>query len=471
MFDVGSRKIISWQISLEVPNSQRILDAFRLAVDAEGLPDRFYCDNGKDFKKFSGKTISKEERGFLDNRLRALDVTVVWAKPYNAQAKAIERLFGTFGSRVWRTFESWVGRTGERSEHANYLYQHPELLPTFTQFCVELATHIEIYNNTPHRGFGMNGRTPAEVFAKERIAFRKPHAAAFALVFYRCETRTLGRHGITVDHTLYRLIDEDGAVHHRYQGEQVKLLIDPADISRGVVTSLDERFLCEAVVREMATHTASDAITQSEIERVAKHNKTLKRRAMAGDSTAQRHINWLREPANRLQVLRAMADSRRGQREELVAATGTDTATTVVLPGFSSVARDLAAAQARNGGAQLSAEDRALAATVAPISDERLDQLLGEQRGYTPAPRRLRALEDDVDVSAELSRVARLNKEKAGLCLIDGCEEPRCRTLQDVNECAGHWAELHLEEVDDDATREAIRMALEKEAGRDSDPV
>lgn len=461
MTDVGSRKIVSYRIALEVPNSTRILEAFRLAVEREGLPQQFYVDNGKDYKKATGKNLSAEEQEFLSNRFRSLGVNVIWAKPYNAQAKAVERMFGTWVSQVWRSFESYVGRTGKRSEHAHHLYQHPELLPTFTDFAAQLEAQVDLFNHQPHRGVGMNRRSPAEVFAAERIARRNPDPAAFALVFWRCETRVLSRHGVSVDNTLYRLEDPTGEIQLRYQGERVKILIDQADISRAIVCSIDERFLAHAVVRELASHDASDPVTQAEIERVAKHNKAISRRAKEGDRTAQQQVAWLRQPHNRLQMLRKLAAQRTEQVREMVAQTGTDAAT-VVLPRFSSIAREMASAKA-SSGPRLSDADRELAASVPEISDEQLDRLIAEERGYEERPR-LRVVEDDdTDVAAELARLARMRKAKEGLCLVEGCEEPRTHVIDEADECARHWAELHLAEIDNDAVREAVRQQLEEE--------
>jgi hypothetical protein len=467
MMDVGSRKIISYQISLDVPNSTRILDAFRLAVEREGLPERFYVDNGKDFRKATGKAkykLSPDEQTFLDNRFRALGVSVTWAKPYNAQAKAIERLFKTFVDQHWRSFESYVGALGERSEHADHLYRHPELLPTFAQFCAELALRVELYNSTPHRGVGMSGRTPAEAFAQQRIARRDPDPAAFALVFWQCETRVLDRHGLRVAGRLYRLEDPDGSVASRYYKQQVRILIDPQDLSRAIVCSIDERFLCPAVERELATHDFGDAVTQREHERVQRHNKTLRRRANAGDDVARRQLEMLKRPPARLAALRMLVAERRGNEAQIATATGTEAASTVVVPSFSRIARDVAAAF--ESRPSLSPAEHALAASVPAISDEQLDRLLDAERGYTPAPRHLRAVEEEIDVAAELARVARLRKEKDGLCLVDGCEEVRTRVMADADECGRHWLAIHGNELAKELGAiwlEGLRRQIEEE--------
>jgi hypothetical protein len=429
MYDVGSRKIISWQISLDVPNAERILRAFYMAILAEGLPARFYCDNGKDFKAATGKGKIGEDvdQSYFSNRFLALGVETVWAQPYNAQAKSIERLFGSFVTRVWQGSEGYVGRLGRRSERSHHLYQNPELLPTFSAFVAELDAEIVAYNNTPHSGIGMRGRTPSQVFAAERIARRDPDPFALALVFWRHELRTLDRNGVRVDGYTYRLVDPDATIHLRYQGERVKILIDPTDVSRALVLNSDEQFLAPAQLLELATHDTRDAVTADQMQQVNAARKALRKQAHAGNAEATfrlRHFYALRP-----QLLAKITAKHREEEQRLVAAGGDRT--TVMLPRYSKIARDVQALSAAPSLPQLTASQSARASEAIDGTDDFLR--IAEKSSAHPTPA------EDSHYAGERERLSQLRderrKQRDQICLEPGCET----AMQIGNYCETHW--------------------------------
>lgn len=461
IYDVGSRKIISYQISLEVPNSERILRALYRAIVKEGLPERFYCDNGKDFKKAAEwKGIDSASEDFLGRRFRSLGMDVVFARPYNAQAKAVERFFGTLVDRRWRGSEGYAGRLGQRSERTQHLCKNPHLLPPFSQFCQGLDAAIDIYNNTPHRGEGMNGRTPAEAFAEGRIPRREPDSFAFRLVFWRTEIRTLDRNGVRAGNLTYTPIDPDATVTVNYLRERVKVLINPSDVSRAILCSLDEEFLCEARVYELATHDTRDAITQSTLDRVGRAKKAIRKEITRFANAGERPVRRFKE----LDFLRALMREQtrcREQERQLVAA-GAD-AVTVVLPAYSRIARDYDAAQAADdpfGG--LSADDRALAESVPPLTQERVDELLAE-RSSVPDLRLVNFSDEEREhITRERERVERQRKADAELCAVRGCTSPRTRVIDEAEECGPHWLELYGDEQPPGVT-DHLRQAMKEE--------
>jgi hypothetical protein len=377
IYDVGSRKIISHAVSLDVPNSERILRAFFLAVMKEGLPERFYVDNGRDFKKAAERRLTRESTEYLGRRFGTLGIQVVFARPYNAQAKAIERLFGTFVERRWRGTPGYTGRLGKRSERTQSLVAHPEQLPTFTDFCQYLDATIDIHNTSAHRGTGMQGRTPTAVLAAWRATHprREPDPFAFRLVFWRMVERTLGRvsrgYGVRDQHLVYVLADPDARVAAAYLGSRVKVLIDPEDVAHAIVCSEREEFLCEARVLELATHDTSDAVTQEALEAVKHQAKAFRRRVYAGDRDAIRQL--ARFKAGYIPRLVAVGRSRRAESERLVAAGGAGDAVSVVIPRYSRIARDAAAStQAVHVPLSFTAEENELAASVTLPSAEEL---------------------------------------------------------------------------------------------------
>jgi hypothetical protein len=111
---------------------------------------------GKARKEFLALADWTEER--LLNRFAPVGAEVMFATPYNAQAKLLERTFKTWIGQFHRSFESYRGELGQRSERAEYLRKHPHELPTLGELVLDLDRQIAEYNATPHRGRGMKGR-------------------------------------------------------------------------------------------------------------------------------------------------------------------------------------------------------------------------------------------------------------------------------------------------------------------------
>lgn len=417
IMDTGSRKIISYQISLEVPNFERILEAFRLAIEAEGLPQRFYCDNGKDFKKATGwKGLSESDISQLGRCFDTLTVERVFAIVRNAQAKSIERWFGTLCAQRWRGTEGYVGQLGKRSAHTKYLCAHPELLQPFSEFCLVLDAQITIYNNTSHRGTGMKGRTPAQAFAAERIPMRRPHEFAFQLVFWRVEERTFQRNGVEIDYRKYWAIDPDGLVTRDYLGQRVKVLVNPRDISNAVLCTLEGSYICEAWIPELAPHDSRDAITQAANERVGERRKAVRRLYNERDEEGVALLQYFK--AHEAEILVEEATRLREGEQQLAAAVGSGLSSSVMLPKYSKLALDRdAMLEQLAAGPRLTPEQRKLAASADDHTDDflaalRLEELPSEAHD-----------EDIVDPLRFALERERIRKVREGECELE-CPAP-----------------------------------------------
>jgi len=161
--DIRSRRILGSEISIDTPTSAVILGVFRRIVDENGLPFFVYLDNGADFRKAFGARLRREGKqewdGPTEERLQArfapVGVRVTFALPYNAQAKAIERMFRTFRHRFDEDFEAYRGTLGQKSALAQELFKQPSELPTLSELAFLLQLAINEYNETPHTGRGM----------------------------------------------------------------------------------------------------------------------------------------------------------------------------------------------------------------------------------------------------------------------------------------------------------------------------
>lgn len=457
MFDVGSRMIVSYAIGLEVPNSQTILRPFADALRRYGLWKYVYIDNGKDFRK-AFEAWGQLHDDFL-SRLLALGITAKFALPYNAQAKAIERMFRTFVLRFWTGHEGYTGPLGKRSEHVQQMEKRPELLPAWSEFRRELDAEIEVYNNTVHRGRGMKGRSPLAVFASEKLEMAKPDAMAFALVFAERVPRMLTRNGIAIGEDYYRLGDIDQQFRH--QGHWVDVLIDHDDVRSVIlITGCDKHkrescgcdargtLIGEATLEGFANHDTADAVTKAHIERVAHERKEIKKRINAGDWRATAQLHHFKK--HRVAILQKLAAKYREENRELLAqAVGSATATTIV-PRYSKLARDLEVQRAASSHG-LSAADLELARSVEGPSDLDLAEMARSARLHVKRhPFGAGEIEDpeemvqrvgaNVDAQlAEIDRERRIaERVRRGFCASLECSSPIYR--EDF--CHEHWTEV-----------------------------
>jgi transposase InsO family protein len=96
--DFKTGKWLGWDLHMEGPNSDHIFQAFFRAATTYGIGSYVYLDNGKDYrcKDFAGgRKIYKVQ---VDEKkttslTAALGIQVIYAWPYNAQSKTIERDF------------------------------------------------------------------------------------------------------------------------------------------------------------------------------------------------------------------------------------------------------------------------------------------------------------------------------------------------------------------------------------------
>jgi hypothetical protein len=162
-FDIRSRRLLGSELSIETPTSDLILGVFRRVCSENGLPCCVYLDNGANYRKAFGKQLWSEGKTEWDGpsedqirtRFAPVGIEVVYALPYNAQAKPIERMLLTFRQRFDENFEAYRGSLESKSELARELFYRPSELPTLSELAYLLQLEIDEYNATPHTGRGM----------------------------------------------------------------------------------------------------------------------------------------------------------------------------------------------------------------------------------------------------------------------------------------------------------------------------
>ncbi len=107
--DWKSGGLVGYDIMLE-ENTQNIANALRNAIlNMDKVPEYVYQDNGRAFKsKFFNGDSKFEELGFT-GVYKKLGITPVYATPYNARAKVIERFFLDFQESFEKLMPSYIG--------------------------------------------------------------------------------------------------------------------------------------------------------------------------------------------------------------------------------------------------------------------------------------------------------------------------------------------------------------------------
>ncbi|MFQ5695008.1 MAG: Mu transposase C-terminal domain-containing protein [Terriglobia bacterium] len=258
--DMKSRRITGWTLSLQ-PDSLTIASALRMGLEECGLPQALYLDNGKDFRSryLGGRTrrlapidLPDEARGLLDE----LGVAVICATPFHPQAKSIERFFRTMHVQFDAAFPSYCGqRPGKRpetcqpllDEHRDCLQRGvPEAspLPSIEETALTLALWLqEEYHQQPHRGRGMRGRTPAEVYEPSD---RRINPGKLALLLLKRERRQVDRGAVTL---FGRRYEAEGNALFFHNSHTAQVCYDPhnrvfADLREVLVVCCGQAFHC-----------------------------------------------------------------------------------------------------------------------------------------------------------------------------------------------------------------------------------
>lgn len=239
--DMRSRAIVGAKVTVS-PNSTTILQAMRDGVERFGPPDSVLQDNGKDYdcQMFTGmtKTVRITKRVRTDEPLAAglyamMGVGVQFALPYNAQAKAIERLFGTVESQFFKTFKTYCGKDTISRPEALFDYMATQKAideaMDFDEFVAAFEAYRGVYNQTVHTGKGMDGRSPMQVLSQRTSRRVMADGVMDLLLRNWTPEAVVGKNGVTVRGLRYGQYDTSLLMH---QGRKVRCTYEPDDMSR-----------------------------------------------------------------------------------------------------------------------------------------------------------------------------------------------------------------------------------------------
>lgn len=156
--DWKSGGLVDYDIMLE-ENTQNIANALRNAIlNMDKVPEYVYQDNGRAFKsKFFNGDSKFEELGFT-GVYKKLGITPVYATPYNAHAKVIERFFLDFQESFEKLMPSYIGTSIDnkpaymnRNEklHKQIHSQKANFIPTIEQALILIKEWLKFKHSQP----------------------------------------------------------------------------------------------------------------------------------------------------------------------------------------------------------------------------------------------------------------------------------------------------------------------------------
>lgn len=255
--DWKSTALVGYEIMM-TENTQCIASALRNAILNLGLiPKVVYQDNGKAFKAKYFQHTDFDEAGF-NGVYSNLGIKSVFAKPYNARAKVIERFFLEFQEEFEKMMISYIGtsiedkpawlKRGEKLHREMHKKLTNNYIPTVQEVIKYIDCWINYHNSRPcPNDSSMTIQEMLNGVPKQDI-----DKTILNDLMMKTETRTINKHGITFLGIYYRsevLLDLRESVFIRYS---------LFDLSKIYVYSLKGEFLCVArqveKVHPMANH-------------------------------------------------------------------------------------------------------------------------------------------------------------------------------------------------------------------------
>lgn len=293
--DMKSNALLGWDIQ-PTENIMTISVAlYRSILRLGKYPKVIYLDNGKAFraKYFNGEEL---ENTILPGLFERLGVKVMYAQPYHAQSKIIERFFGTF-AELERMMPTYTGisidKKPPRMNRGEKLHSaiHAKLTKNMT---IDLwtahnaiAVWLDEYMVRPQSGH-LNGKSPVELFDNGK----GPGIDKRELIFLMMEEKVskIYKNGIRFLNTYYWHeelygMKTDGIL-------EVKVKYDLLERDSIYVYTSSGEFICEAKNAE-SIHPAAGILGNE--EDVEKLNEALRRKGLLKKSTTQSAKEFLSE--------------------------------------------------------------------------------------------------------------------------------------------------------------------------------
>ncbi len=243
--DWKSTALVGYEIMM-TENTQCIASALRNAILNLGIiPKVVYQDNGKAFKSKYFQNVDFDEEGF--NGVYAnLGIRSVFAKPYNARAKVIERFFLEFQEEFEKMMTSYIGtsiedkpawlKRGEKLHRDMHKKLTKNYIPTVQEAIKFIDCWIEFHNSKPCP----NNRSKTIREMLNGVQKQDIDKNILNDLMMKTEARTINKHGITFLGMHYR---SDVILGLR---DKVYVRYSLFDLSKVQVYSMKGEFLCVA---------------------------------------------------------------------------------------------------------------------------------------------------------------------------------------------------------------------------------
>jgi putative transposase len=320
LLDYRSRYVVgvNW---CENGSSHSIKRALLRAFQQHGLPEHFYCDNGKDYRKVArgarprdmeamataARACVEETQSLGTSVMQRLGIPVTYCTPYHPQAKHIERYHLTVHERFDKAFISYTsGATHLRPDAATAaLARHGKLLqmgraaesalPLASDFIAMAEAWIEEwYHQQPQDGQGMHGRSPAQVFEAERNPIQRTCPEPALLAMLLCERATRKVMNCAVEISGARFVP-DLADHyanlqmHERSGRRVTIAYDPLEPMYVAVLDEDLHFICR-LQREDLMRFSDDTETRDQVKGFIANRNGLRKAVRESTAALSRRV-------------------------------------------------------------------------------------------------------------------------------------------------------------------------------------
>lgn len=278
--DWKSTALVGYEIMMS-ENTQCIASALRNAIINLGIiPKVIYQDNGKAFKAKYFQSCDFDEAGF--NGIYAnLGIKSVFAKPYNARAKVIERFFLEFQEEFEKLMPSYIGtsienkpawmKRGEKLHRDMHNKLTKNYIPTIQETIKFIDCWLDYHNSKPCP----NNRSKTIQEMLNDVLKENIDESILNDLMMKTEARTINKHGITFLGMHYR---SDYLLDLR---EKVFIKYSLFDLSKVLVYSIKGEFLCIArqveKVHPMANHLGTVKDMEQFKQQIQKQQRRFKR--------------------------------------------------------------------------------------------------------------------------------------------------------------------------------------------------
>ena len=252
--DVGSRKIVGWELS-HAESAISTLTALTRCIRVHGhVPAILYVDNGSGYK---ASLMNDETSGIYD----LFGIDVIYAIPGNAQAKWIERFFKHMEEWVGKLFPSFCGRGHtEREKHKilKEVKQGKRVLPSVDDWIAAFTNFLEHYHNSPHPE--IEDKTRQQVWDEGLVRID----TGITDYGYLPRAKVNVRRGRVVLHKRTYAAD----MLHQYNGQELLAAYDMHDDKHIKLQTLDGVFIMLATLKSKTHAIPTDRIEEAKVKRL-----------------------------------------------------------------------------------------------------------------------------------------------------------------------------------------------------------